>query len=223
MPVRSRRAMRQRRATCENTATPSPYAVALAQRDGLVHVAHLGDGDGRAERLLAHRRRVLGYVDQHGRLDEPVARPRRGRRRTARPPRASASSMWRRMMSSCAGMVIGPNWRPASAPTRTSARLAGQLGRRTRRTPARRRRPARCRRRSGRRWSIAPHTAASAAASRSASSATISASLPPPSMSTGVRVSAQAAMTFLPVAVEPVKRACRRRRGTARRRSRRAR
>ena len=51
----------------------------------------------------------------------------------------------------------------------------------------------------------APHMAASAAASRSASSSTISASLPPASMTTGVSVSAQAAITFRPVAVEPVK------------------
>ena len=50
----------------------------------------------------------------------------------------------------------------------------------------------------------APHTAASAAAATSASSSTSSASLPPASMRTGVRFSAQAAITFLPVAVEPV-------------------
>src|SRR3954454_440612 len=50
-----------------------------------------------------------------------------------------------------------------------------------------------------------PHTAASAAASRSASSSTISASLPPHSISTGVRFCAQAAMTLRPVAEEPVK------------------
>ena len=52
---------------------------------------------------------------------------------------------------------------------------------------------------------IAPHTAASAAATTSASSSTIIASLPPSSISTGVRVSAQAAMTFRPVGAEPVK------------------
>src|SRR3712207_8206928 len=52
---------------------------------------------------------------------------------------------------------------------------------------------------------IAPHTAASAAAATSASSATIIASLPPSSRSTGVRVSAQAAMTRRPVGAEPVK------------------
>src|SRR3954471_6999119 len=51
---------------------------------------------------------------------------------------------------------------------------------------------------------IAPQTAASAAASMSASASTISASLPPASMITGVSVSAQAAITFLPVAVDPV-------------------
>ncbi len=50
----------------------------------------------------------------------------------------------------------------------------------------------------------APNTAASAAASTSASSATIIGSLPPSSMSTGVSVSAHAAITRLPVAVEPV-------------------
>ncbi len=50
-----------------------------------------------------------------------------------------------------------------------------------------------------------PHSAASAAASRSASESTIRTSLPPHSISTGVSVSAQAAMTFLPVAVDPVK------------------
>src|SRR5205085_10867032 len=48
-------------------------------------------------------------------------------------------------------------------------------------------------------------TAAVAAASMSASSATIIASLPPHSISTGVSVSAQAAITFLPVRAEPVK------------------
>ena len=51
----------------------------------------------------------------------------------------------------------------------------------------------------------APHAAASAAAATSASSSTISASLPPASMRTGVRFSAQVAITSLPVAVEPVK------------------
>src|SRR5882757_51002 len=49
-----------------------------------------------------------------------------------------------------------------------------------------------------------PNKAASAAASRSASSATTIASLPPHSITTGVRVSAHAAITRLPVAVEPV-------------------
>src|ERR1700712_4210784 len=52
---------------------------------------------------------------------------------------------------------------------------------------------------------IPPHSAAVAAASTSASAATISASLPPHSSSTGVSVSAQAAMIFFAVAVEPVK------------------
>src|SRR5215469_2256325 len=52
---------------------------------------------------------------------------------------------------------------------------------------------------------IPPQTAAAAAASTSASASTIIASLPPHSSSTGVSVSAQAAMTFLPVTVEPVK------------------
>src|SRR3954464_10252511 len=51
----------------------------------------------------------------------------------------------------------------------------------------------------------APQTAASAAAATSASSSTIIASLPPSSRSTGVSVSAQAAITFRPVAAEPVK------------------
>ena len=51
---------------------------------------------------------------------------------------------------------------------------------------------------------IAPHAAASAAASRSASAATSSASFPPHSASTGVRVSAAAASTFLAVAADPV-------------------
>src|SRR3954469_11514224 len=49
-----------------------------------------------------------------------------------------------------------------------------------------------------------PQTAAWAAASTSASLSTIIASLPPASITTGVRDSAQAAMTNLPVAVEPV-------------------
>src|SRR5690349_564648 len=52
---------------------------------------------------------------------------------------------------------------------------------------------------------IDPQTAASAAAFTSASASTISASLPPASSTTGVSVSAQVAMTFLAVAVEPVK------------------
>src|ERR1700710_2508459 len=46
---------------------------------------------------------------------------------------------------------------------------------------------------------IAPQTAPSAAATTSASSSTIIASLPPSSMSTGVSVSAQVAITFRPV------------------------
>src|SRR6266699_5302730 len=50
----------------------------------------------------------------------------------------------------------------------------------------------------------APQTAASAAASRLASAATSMASLPPHSATIGVRFSAQAAMTFLAVLVEPV-------------------
>ena len=49
-----------------------------------------------------------------------------------------------------------------------------------------------------------PHTAASAAAATSASESTSSASLPPASISTGVSVSAHAAMIFLPVPGEPV-------------------
>src|SRR3954454_18249305 len=52
---------------------------------------------------------------------------------------------------------------------------------------------------------IEPQTAASAAAGMSASASTISASLPPASITTGTRFSAQAAITFLAVAVEPVK------------------
>jgi hypothetical protein len=51
---------------------------------------------------------------------------------------------------------------------------------------------------------IPPHTAASAAAARSASASTSRGSLPPHSTSTGVSVSAQAAITRLAVAVEPV-------------------
>ena len=50
-----------------------------------------------------------------------------------------------------------------------------------------------------------PQSAASAALVMSASSSTMSESLPPASMMTGVRVSAHAAMTFLPVVPEPVK------------------
>jgi hypothetical protein len=51
---------------------------------------------------------------------------------------------------------------------------------------------------------MAPHAAASAAASRSASALTSMASLPPHSASTGVRVSAAAAITLRAVAAEPV-------------------
>ncbi len=51
---------------------------------------------------------------------------------------------------------------------------------------------------------IAPQAAASAAASRSASAPTSIASLPPHSATSGVRFSAQAAMTFFAVAAEPV-------------------
>ena len=51
---------------------------------------------------------------------------------------------------------------------------------------------------------IAPQAAASAAASRSASAATSSASLPPHSATTGVRVSAAAAITLRAVPAEPV-------------------
>ena len=54
-------------------------------------------------------------------------------------------------------------------------------------------------------FDIPPHSAASAALARSASSSTISESLPPASMMTGVRFSAQAAITFLPVRPDPVK------------------
>ena len=50
-----------------------------------------------------------------------------------------------------------------------------------------------------------PQTAASAAAGMSASASTSSASLPPPSMMTGTSPSAQACITCLPVAAEPVK------------------
>ena len=51
----------------------------------------------------------------------------------------------------------------------------------------------------------APHTHASAAASRSASASTMNASLPPASSTTGVRVCAQVAITRRAVAVAPVK------------------
>src|SRR5581483_1598854 len=50
----------------------------------------------------------------------------------------------------------------------------------------------------------APHSAAPAAALTSASASTSSASLPPSSSSTGVRVSAHAAMILRPVGAEPV-------------------
>src|SRR3954447_23721537 len=49
-----------------------------------------------------------------------------------------------------------------------------------------------------------PHTAAEAAAFTSASASTSIASLPPSSSSTGVSVSAQAAMILRPVGAEPV-------------------
>src|SRR5205823_4405273 len=49
-----------------------------------------------------------------------------------------------------------------------------------------------------------PHSAASTAACTSASASTIIASLPPHSITTGVSVCAQAAITALPVAVDPV-------------------
>src|SRR5262245_7509910 len=49
-----------------------------------------------------------------------------------------------------------------------------------------------------------PQTQADTAASRSASASMIIASLPPHSTSTGVSVSAQAAITCLPVRVDPV-------------------
>ena len=51
---------------------------------------------------------------------------------------------------------------------------------------------------------IAPQAAASAAESRSASAATSSASLPPHSATTGVRVSAAAAITLRAVPADPV-------------------
>src|SRR5437763_13651732 len=50
-----------------------------------------------------------------------------------------------------------------------------------------------------------PQTAARAAAGTSASSSTSSASLPPSSSTTGVSVSAQAAMILRPVGADPVK------------------
>jgi hypothetical protein len=50
-----------------------------------------------------------------------------------------------------------------------------------------------------------PHAAPLAARSGSASSSTIMGSLPPSSRPTGVSVSAARAITFLPVATEPVK------------------
>src|ERR671914_90342 len=52
---------------------------------------------------------------------------------------------------------------------------------------------------------IAPHSAASVAASTSASASTMNASLPPHSATIGVRLSAHTAMTLRAVAAEPVK------------------
>ena len=100
------------------------------------------------------------------------------------------------MTSSWPGMVIGPKSASSPPPERTRRpldQLAEEL-------VVDRRRPTYTRSMPTQVWpalAIPPQTAASAAASRSASASTIIASLPPHSISTGVSVSAQAAMTFL--------------------------
>ena len=86
--------------------------------DRLVHVAHLGHRDRRAERLLLHRQRVLRYVDQDGRLHEPLAhRVGAADQRTA--AAVQRVLMCERMMSSWLGIVIGPSCEPGPSSAET--------------------------------------------------------------------------------------------------------
>ena len=71
---------------------------------------HRGDGHDRAERLLAHRRALLGHVHQHDRVRQRVRAPSRGRRGPAARRRATASARCRSTTSTCPGSVIGPYW-----------------------------------------------------------------------------------------------------------------
>ena len=111
--------------------------------------------------------------------------------------------MCRRITSICLGMVIGPMSVPSGPTVSRPARVTtlSTKASKTASTAYTRSMPMQV-------WPalvMPPQTHASAAASRSASLSTIMASLPPPSISTGVSVSAQAAITFRAVAVEPVK------------------
>ena len=128
MPLRIRRAISIAAGALANTRRPGRSAVALASSTRLLHVGHPGDGQRRAEGLLAHRRR-----SPRARRPAPSGARTAGRTAsapptTARPPRASASSMCRRMTSSCAGIVIGPYVASSSEPGRSVAGLLGQLG-----------------------------------------------------------------------------------------------
>ena len=122
---------------------------------------------------------------------------------TARPPCSTASRTCRRMTSTWPGMVIGPNDAPSSDPARSRRARSVSSATKASWTAS----VAYTRSIPMQVWPallMEPHSAASAAAATSASSSTIIASLPPHSISTGTRFSAQAAMTRRPVVAEPV-------------------
>ena len=173
--------------------------MALASRPPRPCRATLATVTGRAEGLLLHRGGVLGHVDQDGRLH--VALPDRlGDRRAARDLRAPGRRRCGDLITpSCPGIVIGP-----ILPVSVGLDLAGllqQRARRTRRRRARARRPARRRCRSGRRWSRRPTGRPRQPRRRRRPRRRGTRPCRRPRSAPGVRVSAQAAITFLPVAV----------------------
>ncbi len=178
----------------------------VGQAQRLVGAAHLHDRQHRPERLVAHDGHVVVDVDQHrGLVPEPVAALDPAP--AGEHPRAALDRVRDVALDD---VELGREGHRADvvADRRAladRARAGHARVRRTARRPPRRRRPARRDMHVWPEFWNAPHTAPAAARSRSASSHTIIGSLPPSSSSTGVKVSAAAAMTRLPVRAEPVK------------------
>ena len=202
MPERMRRAI-SRPCFLENTAPARPYLPALVSRTassmsrtGLMASVGPNVSSVMAVDVSGTCVRMVGCTKRSPTASTPPS--------TAVAPASIASCTWLRITSTWDGMVMGPILAPGSPPARrplACSVISATKESKTRSCTYTRSVPMQV-------WpafDMPPQRAASAAFAMSASSSTMSESLPPASMTTGVRRSAQAAMTFLPVAVEPVK------------------